>query len=386
MLLSNTYSAVTRTRAKEHAPFATSHRARRRHARVRNLQRPTKHAACVVPRVPRQARQGDLACAQPSQCDPVTSSLVLAAHVRVSPHVSRVGHMLLARVHPEGGHGHRAPCPVAGGSCRPPPTHTNPPHAHLVHRPKVLVVLPAADLHPVHEQELPRQQAAHVDVLEGLRQVLRQAGLVEEDFWLHNLLHQHAGNAQHGPAGVDQLRLAVPAARTDARGAAGSGWMRARVVVSAGGERRGGAWSEGRAADAKMAWRRRCLSTACAVHAARTKAARVRARPWGRGLCARRSEHIHIHAGCPDRPRHTTFLQRTRSASRVIAARSDTPWPLLYVCTCMCTNRTCCTQAALPLRHAPLPPGDLQTRCMLLLGHKSLPLVLCSAACYAACR
>ncbi len=34
--------------------------------------------------------------------------------------------------------------------------------AHLVDRPKVLVVLPSADLHPVHEQELPGQQPAQV--------------------------------------------------------------------------------------------------------------------------------------------------------------------------------------------------------------------------------
>ena len=81
---------------------------------------------------------------------------------------------------------------------------------HLVDGPVVLVVLPPEHLDPVHEDELPREQAAHVDVLERLGQVLGQARLVPEQLRVHDLLDQDAGAAEHGPARVDQLGLLVP--------------------------------------------------------------------------------------------------------------------------------------------------------------------------------
>ncbi len=76
---------------------------------------------------------------------------------------------------------------------------------HLVHTAEVLVVLPSADLNPVHQDELPGKETTHVDVLEGLWQVLWEASLVPEDVWLDNLLNQDASNAKHSPAGVDEL-------------------------------------------------------------------------------------------------------------------------------------------------------------------------------------
>ena len=45
----------------------------------------------------------------------------------------------------------------------------------------------------------------HVHVLPGAGQVLGQVGLIEPDVGVDDLLHQDAGNAEHGPAGVLQL-------------------------------------------------------------------------------------------------------------------------------------------------------------------------------------
>ena len=50
-------------------------------------------------------------------------------------------------------------------------------------------------------------------------QVLWQAGVVEEDIGLCNLLRQDARHSQHGPAAVHQLRLPVPVHRTERKGA-----------------------------------------------------------------------------------------------------------------------------------------------------------------------
>lgn len=66
------------------------------------------------------------------------------------------------------------------------------------------------DLNKVHQDELPSQQTAHVDVSEGSRQVLWLAGLVEEHLGLHNLLHQDTSCAKHSPTSVLQLSLTVP--------------------------------------------------------------------------------------------------------------------------------------------------------------------------------
>ena len=81
---------------------------------------------------------------------------------------------------------------------------------HVVDRAEVFVVHPAAHLDKVHQAKLPREQAAEVDVLEGAGQVLRQRGLVPPHVGLEDLLPQHAGDAEHRPARVHELRLAVP--------------------------------------------------------------------------------------------------------------------------------------------------------------------------------
>ena len=62
----------------------------------------------------------------------------------------------------------------------------------------------------MHEDELPSQQTSHVDVLEGLRQVLGQARLIPEQLRVHDLLGKDSGNSKHSPARVDELRLLVP--------------------------------------------------------------------------------------------------------------------------------------------------------------------------------
>ena len=52
---------------------------------------------------------------------------------------------------------------------------------HLIDRPGLLVVLPAADLHPVHEAELPGEEPAQVDAVGAevqVRQVARLARCV----------------------------------------------------------------------------------------------------------------------------------------------------------------------------------------------------------------
>jgi len=73
----------------------------------------------------------------------------------------------------------------------------------LVDRPVVLVVLPPQNLNPVHEDELPREQASHIDVLEGLGQILGQTRLVPEDLGVDDLLNQDSGDTKHSPASMN---------------------------------------------------------------------------------------------------------------------------------------------------------------------------------------
>jgi hypothetical protein len=136
-----------------------------------------------------------------------------------------------APVRPEAAAGRGGPGQLSGaavqgneGGCGP----------HLVDGAELADVLPPADLHPVHQQELDRQQAAQVDVGEGRRQVLRQRGLgVPVHVGVEDLLAQHARGAQHGPTGVHQLGLPVPAGGATRRGARGgdAGWVLAWCVA-----------------------------------------------------------------------------------------------------------------------------------------------------------
>mmetsp|Transcript_8820 Transcript_8820/g.29020 ORF Transcript_8820/g.29020 Transcript_8820/m.29020 type:complete len:266 (+) Transcript_8820:73-870(+) len=80
----------------------------------------------------------------------------------------------------------------------------------LVHRARLADVLPAADLNPVHEQELNREQPPKVEVaLRKLRKVLRERRLVPENLRVHNLLRHNARNPPHSPPRVHELRLPV---------------------------------------------------------------------------------------------------------------------------------------------------------------------------------
>ena len=79
---------------------------------------------------------------------------------------------------------------------------------YLVDRAEVADVLVAADLHVVHEHELPCEEAAQVGHGSALGDV--EGSLVPEGVGDDDLLAEDTGNAEHGPAGVHELSLAVP--------------------------------------------------------------------------------------------------------------------------------------------------------------------------------